>query len=139
MKDLSKNILTPDVLERERVHKMGQTSHPEASPDTGRGLSRLTRQAEDDLDGAFSGYGSYCPEGIPVEQAILGILAAFAASFGFLFTAVTMITGRRRRRKRGTVGLDDKAADLYFWGRWDSYFWGLSNRDQLLTFRARAQ
>ena len=58
-----------------------------------------------DLLGAGSGYGggdsvTYCPEGVPVEAALLAILGAFAASFGVLFTTITMITGRRRKKKR---------------------------------------
>ena len=69
-----------------------------------------SRQVRDtDLSGAFSGYGhqaEYCPEGIPVEQALFGILAAFGASFGFLYRAVTMATMGRRRRKRS----EDEAA-----------------------------
>lgn len=89
-------------------------------------LSRSTRQSESDLSGAFSGYGSYCPEGIPVEQAIFAILAAFAASFGVLFRAITMITQGRRRKKRSQNDHEDgltlvevlqnRAADLYWWG-----------------------
>lgn len=100
-----------------------------AEPSDGA-LSRESRQL--DIDGAFSGYGheTYCPEGIPVEQAIFGILAAFAVSFGFLFRAVTQITGGRRR-KRSADGdtlaaeepvtwyeeLQTKVADMYWWGR----------------------
>ena len=74
--------------------------------ETGVALSREVRQARDDLAGAFSGYGggSYCPEGIPVEQAIFGILAAFAASFGFLFRAITMITNPKRRKRSSEDG-----------------------------------
>ena len=54
------------------------------------------------LVGAFSGSGGYghqsCPAGIPVELALLSILAAFGVAFGVLFTALTQITGRRRKR-----------------------------------------
>ena len=88
--------------------------------DDEKSLDVVKRQA--DLDGAFSGYGGYCPEGIPVEQAIFGILAAFAASFAFLFMAVTMITDpRRRRKKRAELGDDeistgDIAADFSWLG-----------------------
>ena len=46
----------------------------------------------------MSAYG--CPEGIPIEQALFGILAAFGASFGVLFRAVTQAT--QKRKKRGT-------------------------------------
>ena len=96
---------------------------------------RNTRQA--DLDGAYSGYGGsqeiYCPEGIPVEQALFGILAAFGASFGFLFRAVTIATAKRRRKRMAEDGavmdasttvwedLQNKAADMYWWGRSHTY------------------
>ena len=51
-----------------------------------------------------SGYGhghkvEYCPEGIPLEQALFLALAAFAASFGILYRAVTMALGRKRRKR----------------------------------------
>ena len=74
-------------------------------------LARITREA--DLDTAAdsgyghssygsssSGYGHYCPEGIPVETALFAVLAAAGLSFGALFMTVTMITGARRKRKR---------------------------------------
>lgn len=94
-------------------------------------LSRAARSAyDDDSAGALSGYGyghhghnDYCPEGVPIEQALFAILAAFAASFGFLYRAITLIT-QGRRRKRSEQGpsslaqtLTDQAADLYWWGR----------------------
>ena len=109
-------------------------------------LSRDTRQA-DDLDGAFSGYGHYCPEGIPVEQAIFALLAAFAVAFGILFRAVTLITGKRRRKRALDGSLVDtsldpqglrfegeesisfiedvqmKAADFFWWGRCHTFGW----------------
>ena len=57
--------------------------------------------------GHHSGYGHHghhklekCPEGIPIEQAILGIAGAAAAAFGILFRAVTQATATKRRRKR---------------------------------------
>ena len=67
--------------------------------------SRQERQF--DLAAAGSGYGgggghddtTYCPEGVPVETALLTILGAFAASFGLLFTTITMITMMRRRKR----------------------------------------
>ena len=86
-------------------------------------LVRIARQA--DLDtAADSGYGHssagsgywhssagsgyskkgeyYCPEGIPVETALFGTLAACGLAFGILFMAVTMITmPPMKRRKRG--------------------------------------
>ena len=67
--------------------------------------SRQGRQF--DLAAAGSGYGggghddtTYCPEGVPVETALLSILGAFAAAFGLLFTTITMITMMGRRRKK---------------------------------------
>lgn len=50
---------------------------------------------------------------------MFGLLAAFGVAFGVLFMAVTMRTGRRRRRDAGDeVGLKDKAADMSWLGRW---------------------
>ena len=94
------------------------------SPDT---LSRQARQAED-MSGAYSsGYGDYCPEGIPVEQAIFGVLAAFAASFGFLFRAITQITDPARKRRDLRAGggqpesllerIQAEGADMFWLGR----------------------
>ena len=89
-----------------------------------KSLSRVSRQT--DLDGAYSGYGGgheiYCPEGIPVEQALFGILAAFGVSFGFLFRAITLITARRKKRSAKDhtpvwESLQTHAADIYWWGR----------------------
>ena len=84
------------------------TRHGHSSAkDAETALSRETRQA--DLAGALSGYGhkvEYCPEGIPVEQALFAILASFAAAFGFLFRAITMATATRRRKKRAAGNLE---------------------------------
>ena len=68
-----------------------------------------------DLAGAASGYGGYCPEGIPVETAIFGLLAAFGVAFGVLYRAVTLKTGGRRK-KRDTNELDYK-------GRLQDFVW----------------
>ncbi len=66
---------------------------------------RQIRQIPDDVVGAYSGYGSdhvvYCEEGIPIKQALFALLAAFAASFGFLYRAITQITGGRKKRALG--------------------------------------
>jgi hypothetical protein len=74
-----------------------------------------------DLAGAASGYGSYCPEGIPIEQAICLLLAAFAVAFGILYTAVTQKTGGRRKRRFSDdttfLGeVQDHSADVFWWG-----------------------
>lgn len=107
-------------------------------------LSRDTRQA--DLDGAYSGYGPqeiYCPEGIPIEQALFGVLAAFGASFGFLFRAVTIKTGGRRKRADAEPtplwweDLQDKAADMYWWGRC-MYAWGSNSGPACHTLQMNA-
>ena len=83
-------------------------------------VSRSERSAFDQSGAFSSGYGpmiEYCPEGVPVEQAIFGILAAFGASFGFLYRAVTMTTGGRKRRSlRADTDLDeDDEANLSFY------------------------
>ena len=46
------------------------------------------------------GYISYCPEGIPVDFAFLSLLAAFGAAFGILYRALTLLTGRKRRKRQ---------------------------------------
>lgn len=85
-------------------------------------------RAVDSVGGYSSGYGEYCPEGIPIEQALFGLLAAFAASFGFLFRAVTMITAPPMSRSvlrhesilfnsNFLEDLQVRAADLMWWGR----------------------
>ena len=65
----------------------------------GGGIGRGDIGAKLDLNVAASGYGheTYCPEGVPVEAALLAILGGFAAAFGVLYTAITMITGAVRR------------------------------------------
>lgn len=52
---------------------------------------------------AASGHGGYCPEGVPVEFALLSILAAFGVAFGVLYRALTLTTGARKRRS-GSIG-----------------------------------
>lgn len=74
---------------------------PEVTEDAGdsRTGDLYSEGRSGDLHGAASGYGSYCPEGIPVEFALLSLLAAFGAAFGILYTALTLQTmGRRKRR-----------------------------------------
>ena len=67
-----------------------------------------------DLSGAASGsgYGGYCPEGIPVELGLLSILAAFGVAFGILYIALTATTGRRRKRSEDEVlGCEAKSVE----------------------------
>lgn len=56
---------------------------------------------------ASSGGHGGCPEGIPVEFALLSILAAFGVAFGVLYRALTLTTAKRRKRslakESGTV------------------------------------
>ena len=62
-----------------------------------------------DVHGSHSGGGhSTCPSGIPVELALLSILAAFAVAFGVLYRALTIITGRRKR----STGEGDEGAPV---------------------------
>ena len=78
--------------------------------------SRQFRQS--DLAGAASGsgYGGYCPEGIPVEFALLSILAAFGVAFGILYRTFTLETGGRKKRSEAEDYSEalQVAAD-YFW------------------------
>ena len=71
-----------------------------------------------DLQVAASGGGyghTECPQGIPVEFALLSILAAFGVAFGVLYMALTQQTMARRRR-RSTDGEDEEGivGDLAF-------------------------
>jgi hypothetical protein len=115
----------------------------ESDEDSSAVLSRVERQA--DLAGAYSGYGSYCPEGIPAETAIFAILGAFGVAFGILFRAVTLITGRRRRRRDASIPDDPpktvwdelsyKVADVFWWGMFScftSYFIWLVGNSQIV-------
>ena len=49
-----------------------------------------------DLSAAQDGYGyeqvhtSFCPDGVPLEFALLSLLAAFGVAFGVLYVALTM-------------------------------------------------
>ena len=48
------------------------------------------------------GPGGYhgCSEGVPVELGLLTLLAAFGVAFGVLYRALTLKTGRRRKRSK---------------------------------------
>jgi len=90
-----------------------QEASQEADPSEGRQL---------DLAGAASGYGGYCPEGIPIEQALCLLLAAFALAFGILWTTLTKLTGRRKGKRdvETEVSLleefQDHSSDMLWWG-----------------------
>ena len=77
-------------------------------------------EKSDVMYGSFSGGGhSSCPAGIPVEFALLSILAAFGVAFGVLYQALTIITGRRRKRdvpelgEGGEIGPDPEVGILF--------------------------
>ena len=66
-----------------------------------------------------SGYGyihetSICPEGVPVEFALLLLLAAFGVAFGVLYRALTLTTGKR---SAGYLVFDSPLADLFWSGQ----------------------
>ena len=68
---------------------------------------------------ASSGYG-HCPEGIPVEFALLSILAAFGVSFGLLYRALTLKVPGRRKREFAPFTFSsfaEETADLFWAGR----------------------
>jgi len=70
----------------------------------------------EDLAGAASGHGGYCPEGVPVEFALLSILAAFGVAFGFLYRALTLTTGKRKKRETGNFLFSSILGDLAWAG-----------------------
>ena len=74
-------------------------------------------RAIDDLAGAASGHGGHCPEGVPVEFALLSILAAFGVAFGFLYRALTLTTaGAGRKRGVGSFVFSSILGDLAWAG-----------------------
>ena len=71
-------------------------------------------------------------QGIPIELALLSILAAFGAAFGVLYVALTQQTmGRRRRRRSGSevheeeerVAVSVKLADIFMFGEFQNALW----------------
>jgi hypothetical protein len=63
------------------------------------------------------GYGySTCPDGVPVELALLTLLAGFGTAFGVLYRGLTQRTNGRRRRSGYRV-FDGPLADLFWSGR----------------------
>ena len=85
---------------------------------SGLGVNPQYQNSINDLVGASSGsgYGGYCPEGVPTEFAMLSILAAFGVSFGILYRTFTLETGGRKKRSEDEDygGALQVAAD-YFW------------------------
>ena len=68
------------------------------------------------------GYGGYCPEGVPVEIALLSIMAAFGVSFGILYRTFTLETGGRRKRSSYENDslpnpMAQAAADIFWLGK----------------------
>ena len=61
-------------------------------------MFNVPKKSRNDMFKHRSGYGGSCPEGIPVEFGLLSILAAFGVAFGVLYMALTIITGRRKKR-----------------------------------------
>ena len=64
-----------------------------------------------DLDVASSsGYGGHiCEQGIPLDIALLSLLAAFGVSFAILYMASTTNTGRKKREDNS---ITDKIQDV---------------------------
>ena len=64
-----------------------------------------------DLDVASSsGYGGHiCEQGIPLDIALLSLLAAFGVSFAILYMASTTNTGRK---KRSELSIFDQIQDI---------------------------
>ncbi len=73
-----------------------------------------SRQERDLLASASYGHKDeviYCPEGIPIKQALYALSAAATAALGFLYRAITMATGGRRRRRRRQAQEDAGGSD----------------------------
>ena len=60
-------------------------------------LMELERSHDNIMAASGSGHGG-CPEGVPVELALLSILASFGVAFGVLYRALTLTTGGRKKR-----------------------------------------
>ena len=91
-------------------------------------VSKHSSRQISDLEAAPSGYGyepihtSFCPDGVPLEFALLSLLAAFGVAFGVLYVALTMAGRKRRRREAGSFEanfllFDSNLADLIWSGR----------------------
>ena len=66
---------------------------------------------------------SFCPDGVPLEFALLSLLAAFGAAFGILYVALTQAGGGRRKRSSDGGGaghfllFNTEFADLLWTGK----------------------
>lgn len=95
----------------------------DAAAEIDAGVNQTSRTSRAvDLYAAASGYGSYCPEGIPVELALCLLLGGFALAFGILYRAVTKKTGRRRKKRFMELRTmleeyQERLADFLWWGR----------------------
>ena len=90
-----------------------------------------------DLDVAASGGGyghTECPQGIPVEFALLSILAAFGVAFGVLYMALTLQTMGRRRRSTGEAGEGEGDGEEQYGGDLAFKFGDLLWAGELLCF-----
>ena len=74
--------------------------------------------------GSHSGGGhSSCPAGVPVEFALLSILAAFGVAFGVLYQALTIITGRRKKRNAEEDAGTEPEPEVGFVFRFADFLW----------------
>ncbi len=86
----------------------------------GEVVPALHHRQERDLLGSASYHKDeviYCPEGIPIKQALYALSAAATAALGFLYRAITM-AGRRRRRRRSAAAAgeeEDPSSDTGYW------------------------
>ena len=90
-----------------------------------------------DLDVAASGGGyghTECPQGIPVEFALLSILAAFGVAFGVLYMALTLQTMGRRKRSTGEAGEGEGDGEEQYGGDLAFKFGDLLWAGELLRF-----
>lgn len=112
----SDSMWLPD-LAREALLMLGSEHQPAASCTSNCSLAvgrapGAARQLVASPSG--SGYGhSTCPDGVPVELALLTLLAAFGVAFGVLYRALTLTTGKR---SAGYLVFDSPLADLLWSG-----------------------
>ena len=71
-------------------------------------------QGGGDLYAGASGGGHYCENGVDIEIALLGILAAFAVSFAVLYMASTTNTSGKKKRD---LSVSDQIGDVLWKGK----------------------